>query len=126
MFPRPFATTTSAIHPVPGPTEVTLRAPAKVNLSLRVLAKRPDGYHDLETLMVAIGLWDTLRFGPLPADRDDGAIRLDVRVISGTRARNDAGCATDSPPHSQSPTISPLAPTTSCGRRRTCCAARRD
>jgi 4-diphosphocytidyl-2-C-methyl-D-erythritol kinase len=35
-------------------------APAKVNLSLEVLARRPDGFHELETLMVATSLCDTL------------------------------------------------------------------
>jgi 4-diphosphocytidyl-2-C-methyl-D-erythritol kinase len=39
-----------------------VRAPAKVNLFLEVLGKRPDGYHDLATLMVAVGLYDTLEF----------------------------------------------------------------
>jgi 4-diphosphocytidyl-2-C-methyl-D-erythritol kinase len=38
------------------------RAPAKVNLFLEVLGKRPDGYHDLATLMVAVSLFDTLEF----------------------------------------------------------------
>ena len=37
-------------------------APAKLNLFLEVSAKRPDGYHELETLMVTISLFDTLRF----------------------------------------------------------------
>jgi 4-diphosphocytidyl-2-C-methyl-D-erythritol kinase len=37
-------------------------APAKVNLHLEVLAKRADGYHDIETLMVAVSLYDTLNF----------------------------------------------------------------
>jgi 4-diphosphocytidyl-2-C-methyl-D-erythritol kinase len=39
-----------------------VRAPAKVNLFLEVLGKRPDGYHDLATLMVAVSLYDTLEF----------------------------------------------------------------
>lgn len=39
-----------------------VRAPAKVNLFLEVLGKRTDGYHDIATLMVAVGLFDTLRF----------------------------------------------------------------
>lgn len=37
-------------------------APAKVNLYLEVLAKRADGYHEIETLMVAVSLYDELEF----------------------------------------------------------------
>jgi len=35
-------------------------APAKVNLSLRVLRKREDGFHEIETLMAPISIRDTL------------------------------------------------------------------
>lgn len=41
---------------------VTVWAPAKVNLFLEVLGKRPDGYHEIATLMVAVNLFDTLEF----------------------------------------------------------------
>lgn len=41
-------------------------APAKVNLFLRVVARRPDGFHDLETVMAAISLADELRFDAAP------------------------------------------------------------
>jgi 4-diphosphocytidyl-2-C-methyl-D-erythritol kinase len=44
--------------------DVVVWAPAKVNLFLEVLAKRPDGYHEIATLMVAIRLYDTLVFRP--------------------------------------------------------------
>ena len=39
---------------------VRVWTPAKVNLFLEVLGRRPDGYHDLATLMVTVGLYDTL------------------------------------------------------------------
>lgn len=39
-----------------------VRAPAKVNLHLRVLGRRPDGYHELRTLFVAVGIVDDLEF----------------------------------------------------------------
>ena len=44
------------------PVEVIVQAPAKVNLFFEVIAKRSDGYHEIETLMCPITLFDTLRF----------------------------------------------------------------
>jgi 4-diphosphocytidyl-2-C-methyl-D-erythritol kinase len=41
---------------------VVVRAPAKVNLFLEVLANRADGYHEIATLMAAVSLYDTLEF----------------------------------------------------------------
>lgn len=42
------------------PQHVVVWAPAKVNLFLEVLGKRPDGYHEIATLMLAIRRFDTL------------------------------------------------------------------
>ena len=39
---------------------VRVWTPAKVNLFLEVLGRRADGYHDLATLMVTVGLFDTV------------------------------------------------------------------
>ena len=39
---------------------ISLKAPAKINLSLRVLGKRPDGYHEIESIMQAIDLYDEI------------------------------------------------------------------
>jgi 4-diphosphocytidyl-2-C-methyl-D-erythritol kinase len=40
------------------------RAPAKVNLTLRVVGRRADGYHDIESLVVFAGVCDALSFAP--------------------------------------------------------------
>ena len=37
-----------------------IRAPAKINLSLRVVGKRADGYHLLDTIMVPVSLYDEI------------------------------------------------------------------
>ncbi len=42
-------------------------APAKINLSLRVLGRRDDGFHELETLMVPLNLADELTLEPAAA-----------------------------------------------------------
>lgn len=41
---------------------LTVLAPAKLNLYLRVVRRREDGYHDLETVMTAVNIFDTLTF----------------------------------------------------------------
>lgn len=51
----------------------TLAAPAKVNLRLRVLRRRPDGYHDIDTLFQAIDLADDVTVG-----LGGTGVRLDV------------------------------------------------
>src|SRR5262252_1284909 len=50
---------------VPGARAET--APAKVNLTLRVLARRADGYHEIDSLVAFAGVGDALTFTPGPA-----------------------------------------------------------
>ncbi len=46
-----------------------VRCPAKVNLHLRVLGRRPDGYHELRTLFASVGVWDEIEARGAPAGR---------------------------------------------------------
>jgi 4-diphosphocytidyl-2-C-methyl-D-erythritol kinase len=52
---------------------LVVAAPAKLNLFLEILGKRPDGYHDLQSLMVAVNLFDTLELQV----RTDGLLAIE-------------------------------------------------
>jgi 4-diphosphocytidyl-2-C-methyl-D-erythritol kinase len=56
-------------------------APAKLNLTLAVLGIRPDGFHDLHSVMVPLGLADRLSFAPAAAARDS------LHVVGGPDGR---------------------------------------
>ena len=60
---------------------LALRASAKINLDLRVGARRLDGYHDLSTVLQTLDLHDTVtlesRRGPLTLDGDPSLMPLD-------------------------------------------------
>ncbi len=43
---------------------LTARAPAKINLTLHVLGRRADGYHELESFVAFAGVGDVLSFEP--------------------------------------------------------------
>ncbi|MDR0978226.1 MAG: 4-(cytidine 5'-diphospho)-2-C-methyl-D-erythritol kinase, partial [Endomicrobium sp.] len=42
--------------------KITLKAPAKINLFLEIKDKREDGYHNIETIMQTVSLYDELTF----------------------------------------------------------------
>ncbi|MCX7967522.1 MAG: 4-(cytidine 5'-diphospho)-2-C-methyl-D-erythritol kinase, partial [Armatimonadetes bacterium] len=44
--------------------KLKVRCAAKVNLCLEIVNKRPDGYHNLRSLMTAVSVWDELVFEP--------------------------------------------------------------
>jgi 4-diphosphocytidyl-2-C-methyl-D-erythritol kinase len=52
--------TKSVSRSTPLPTSITVFTPAKINLILRILDRRPDGYHNLWSLMQAVQLEDEL------------------------------------------------------------------
>src|ERR1700686_5158480 len=74
---------------------VRLRSLAKVNLDLRVLHKRPDGFHELRTVFQTISLADPFESGYEPARRtileiDDPLAIPDNLVLRAARAALDA------------------------------------
>ena len=88
------------LETAPSEGGLTVQAPAKVNLTLRVLGRRPDGYHDLESVVAAVTLFDVLEFSasddlhlacegiPVSAGEDNLVLRA-ARLLadeSGTRA----------------------------------------
>lgn len=52
--------------------EVKVKAPAKINLTLDVLGKRADGYHELSTVMQTVDLYDTVTL----TDNDSGKVTV--------------------------------------------------
>ncbi len=63
-------------------TELRLRANAKINLFLEVLDKRPDGYHNIETVFQSIDLHDVIILrgsspGTIAVECDDPEVPLD-------------------------------------------------
>jgi len=76
-----------------------VRALAKINLELRVLGERPDGYHELRTIFQTISLADTIEIAFTPARRttielDDDLHIADNLVTRAARAAMDAMRAT--------------------------------
>jgi 4-diphosphocytidyl-2C-methyl-D-erythritol kinase len=63
------------------------RAPAKLNLTLEVLGRRADGYHEVASIMHTLSLCDTLTLELPPPDQLDPA-KGEIRVVE----------ASDSPP----------------------------
>ena len=49
---------------------ITVESPAKVNLILKVLRRREDGYHDIASLMQKVSLADKMEFSPRPEGID--------------------------------------------------------
>jgi 4-diphosphocytidyl-2-C-methyl-D-erythritol kinase len=59
---------------------VRVRALAKINLDLRVLQKRPDGYHELRTIFQTISLSDRLDLAFTPRRGTEVALESDVDI----------------------------------------------
>jgi 4-diphosphocytidyl-2-C-methyl-D-erythritol kinase len=82
----------------PPPVPLVENAPAKVNLTLRVLGRRADGYHEIESLVTFADCGDRLSFspggelaltlrGPSAAQAGEGADNLVVKAARALAAR---------------------------------------
>ncbi len=80
------------------PASFVENAPAKVNLTLRVLGRRADGYHELESLVAFAEVGDRLSFAPGPelaltvhgpnaAQAGEGADNLIIKAAQALAAR---------------------------------------
>ena len=56
---------------------ITMRAYAKINLTLEVLGRRDDGYHDIASILQTVSLHDTLTF----EEADDITLDSDRREL---------------------------------------------
>jgi 4-diphosphocytidyl-2-C-methyl-D-erythritol kinase len=77
---------------------LTEAAPAKINLFLRVVGRRPDGYHELDSIFLPLGLCDRVRvemrsssrravqligsYGDLPSDERNLAVKAALRFMA--------------------------------------------
>ena len=61
--------------------EFQIQCPAKINLSLDVVSRRPDGYHNLKMIMHEIGLYDTLTFSVSQNDKTEIKLTSDSKYM---------------------------------------------
>lgn len=70
---------------------MTVEASAKINLTLDILGKRDDGYHEVAMVMQSVGLFDTLHLEPIRSGielrMDTAALPSDERNLAWRAAR---------------------------------------
>ena len=69
------------INPQSSQSEITVFAPAKINVVLRILDRRPDGFHNLWSIMQTVALEDEVSI-KICADRQDIQLRCDAAQLA--------------------------------------------
>ncbi len=64
--------------------ELTIEAPAKINIGLEILGRRPDGYHEIRTILAMLDLADTLTVSVSdhPGGMDIDGVPADENLVS--------------------------------------------
>jgi 4-diphosphocytidyl-2-C-methyl-D-erythritol kinase len=73
------------ISPQPSPSAITVIAPAKINLILRILDRRPDGFHNLWSIMQTVALEDEVQI-KLRADLQEIQLTCDAMQLAADRS----------------------------------------
>jgi 4-diphosphocytidyl-2-C-methyl-D-erythritol kinase len=76
----------------------TINAPAKINLTLEIIGKRPDGYHELRSVIQTLAFGDMLQFSPaesIDVTSDSPCWSVEKSLIGKTikLLRETTGCA---------------------------------
>ena len=85
--------------------KLVYKTPAKINLGLYVIAKRPDGYHEVETLLQMVSLYDEVELETInanieldcnhpgvPSDSSNLAAKAAILLKEVFPERKDLGC----------------------------------
>jgi 4-diphosphocytidyl-2-C-methyl-D-erythritol kinase len=77
---------------------LTVKAPAKINLTLEVLGKRPDGFHNIRSVIQTIDLCDSLGFSlsdkiEIASDNPDFVAEKSLVSKAAARLQKAKGCA---------------------------------
>lgn len=63
---------------------LTVQTAAKINLCLRVLGRRADGYHEVETVLHTVGMWDRVTID------DPGSPEITITIARGEAPEGEA------------------------------------